>query len=82
MKSDQYGTLAEQKRFAIGYRPPSEIPRVEVERAFQRCRYCSSAKARGAGNGIICTRIGYAVQLGGGCGHFHQDTSRPRVERP
>lgn len=82
MKSDQYGTLAEQKRFAIGYRRPSEIPRAEVERAFQRCRYCASARARDAGNGILCARIGYAVQPGGGCGHFQPATSRPQVERP
>ena len=35
-----------------------------------------------AGNGILCARIGYAVQPGGGCGHFHPATSRPPVERP
>lgn len=82
MKADQYGTLAEQKRFSIGYRRPSEIPRSEVERAFQRCRYCRSAVARETGKGIFCTRIGYAVQPGGGCANFVPAQSRPKVERP
>lgn len=81
MKADQYGTLAEQKRFAIGYRRPSEIPRTEVERAFQRCRYCAEARAA-SGRGIKCARIGYAVQPGGGCPGFHPATTRPKVERP
>ena len=81
MKADQYGTLAEQKRFSIGYMRPSEIPRTEVERAFRRCRYCRSAVARGAGTGILCARIGYAVQLGGGCPYFDQEQTRPKVER-
>lgn len=82
MKADQYGTLAEQKRFSIGYRRPSEIPRSEVERAFQRCRYCRFAVARETGRGILCARIGYAVHLSGGCAIFLPAQIRPKVERP
>ena len=82
MKAHQCGTLAEQKRYSIGYRRPSEIPRSEVEAAFKRCRYCAHARARETGAGILCTRIGYAVQPGGGCPSFRPATSRPRVERP
>lgn len=42
MKADQYGTLAEQKRFSIGYRRPSEMPRSEVERAVQPGGGCAN----------------------------------------
>ena len=42
MKANQYGTLAEQKRYSIGYRRPSEIPRTEVERLRNRAQESES----------------------------------------
>lgn len=82
MKAHLCGTLAEQKRYSIGYRRPSEIPRSDVETAFQRCRYCAEARAREIGKGIFCARIDYAVQPGGGCPYFRPARTRPQVERP